>query len=1134
MPLDSPYIYVSGIADSDLLFNDTDTISIDLGIPDSFGQVWLRDVNATFGFNATPHSVDLTLVANNPIEISRNKIGEPCSLKIGAMRFYVKIGAMRFYGYVTHVDSQQDGGGYQTRVTCQDGRKMDLNKYLIHTEPLLDSTLSNVIVVPKELNTGGDLYTNKSPLWCMSNHGATYSELYYAINKFGIVTLPRPDVVTNRLGDPEAYRWSFSLTPLFEALSQVFDECGYDLYYYNNEIRLIDRSSSVEVAETFLDSKYHISNRGGYDQTDRPTKHTVLGAKKEGAVGTVSGVFQHYNLVGLGTNQLLPCWNDIEIRYHDNNGYLKKYKPTDDELKMALKSIDHWVYFKKLELEAADESFPRGWMESRIDPNAFGLEGSAVEAALAFGGGRTDVPKVIRNRRAIDHNWLVQWYDAVSKHARTYYGKLYCCTPSSDFLRKCMVIESAWVDDNIDGITLNDAYSPFYEHGKMKGLAVFPKSEVLGYGTDAFSVPVAYEEWNEKGDYVYIPISTTIYSPTDDTDTMFPGINETRMYVTLPEIVVSGVEDHWMLSSLDTLQWFEKQQGVSTGSGILEDSFQLYLTEKDINDPKMTIIPYSYLNSFLIPVQYNIRYGDDGSATTGSSDGNYTGEIDDKFAPWTRENPESPVTDMATKASALVNNDDIDRFLEVEVTGLPEVNFFANFSNDDHIPVYPFTSINVTIGSNGLTSRYNSKTQLFEFVRENKIVWSRFKSRLDRIQHYYNLSRLNTDIDLNFEPQEITAGGRRREPQNQGKAIYASTSTNEKPLEEVEEVEQKSFVKAVKIIDKVEIHTTDPNGGGTSVIQELYQSKDDEDNVWPPRWSTVDDYMSQYSTQKDPYATGSTSEAATTSIYTYHDGQWVWLEVADQDHPGRDRSAERKKGFAPCNDGYLRIGMTALYHQEDINGTVYCYFTGGIPLEDARLMRLTSDVTIEGDVAYADVETIPHPMDEDQSTYKFYKVPFASTKEVVGQDYATGTIVPVMHNKIVKGSSANDSVDAGAAGGGASDNDIGQLRPGSTHVVGTSPVGDLYIPNPPIIGALAVTVITPPDTTGSNGAVAVIGSEGVVYGANTEEAETVNFVGADPDTIYVGDYGIMTKGLNDEWYVMMIKPNFSPFSAFDS
>lgn len=1135
MALDSSYIYVSGVLETELLFNDTDTVNVSFGIPDSFGQVYIQDINTTFGFNSTPHTLELTLVAEDPINISKDRIGE---------YIIMRIGALRFYGYITHVDSSISSAGYVTQVTCEDGRRLELNKYIVHTEPLLNSNLSNVVVVPQVLNTGGDLHTPNSPLWLMSTQGATYAELYTAINTLGVVKLPNPGVIANRLGNQEAYRWAFSMTPLFEAILQIFDDCGYDVYYYRDEIRLIDRSESVQVVETFLDPKYKIGTRDGYDQTERPTLYSILGAKKEGGVGTIDNVVQYQNLINLGATQLIPSWGDIEVHYHDNNGVLQKYKPSDDELKMALKGIEHWVYYKNQTFTQEEIDFARGWMESRIDPYPYGLEGSQVEAALAFGGGRDDVRKVIRNRRAIDTNWLVQWYDSVSRHARTYYGKLYHCNPSDDFLRNCFIISSAWVDDNVDNRDIDLAYSPFYGDGKISAFAKFHKDDVLGFGLDGTSTPASYVDWNEVGDYIYMPITPLIHSPATDKDEMFPGIRDTRVFVSLPEIVVSGVEDHPLLDGLITLSSFERASGILTGSGIIEDTFQLMLTERDYNDPKMTIIPVSGINNFFIPVQYNIRYGDDASSTAGSGTGYYQAEIDDKFAPWTKQNPQDPVPEMATKATAMVNNDDTDRFYEAEVTGLPEVNFFANFSNEDYIPVYPFTSINVTIGSNGLTSRYSSKTQLKELIRLNKIEWSRFRSRLERIQHFANLSKFTTDFDLNIEPQTITTVHRIRNEPKKPRAIYATTETNPEEVFEEEDVEQKSFIKAVTITAKSQHSVSDPNGGPTRVLQELYQATDDKGNTWPPKWFQVDDQTSEYASQQDPYAEGSQApETEKESIYWYQDGQWIEFKPAPSDlvtgdgqSVGTERGETRYKGYSPCQDGYLRTGMVALYHQEDINGTIFCYFTGGVSLEDAKMGEIISDVQQEGDYLYADVKVLTHELDQDPDDIVFYKVPFASPAEALMQGYGIGTKVPLLHNKAIKQPSANSTIDSESVGGNPPLSDLGGVRPNQTFFFGGAPKGGLYISNPPVVGALPVTVVIPPDATGTGGTVEVLDSNGVQFGASVDDPSRniVNFTGADPELIYAGDYGILMKGLNQEWYCLIQKPTFTPYSAFES
>jgi len=186
-----------------------------------------------------------------------------------------------------------------------------------------------------------------------------------------------------------------------------------------------------------------------------------------------------------------------------------------------------------------------------------------------------------------------------------------------------------------------------------------------------------------------------------------------------------------------------------------------------------------------------------------------------------------------------------------------------------------------------------------------------------------------------------------------------------------------------------------------------------------------------------------------------------------------------------------------------------------------------------------DVETLPHPIDPDQTKYVFLKVPFAQNDVAGSQGYAQGQIVPIMHNKIAKGASANDSVDA-SSNNGTPETDDGALRPDSKHVSQDGePVGDLFIANSPVVGAVCVTVLTPPDSNGNNGIVAAVNAEENQFGVGgdavageTQEDKPVEFVGVPNDAVFAGDYGVMVNGMNGNWQVIINKPMFTPFESF--
>jgi len=1070
----SPYIYVSGVMDDSLYFNDNSHIDIDLGIPDNFGQIWLSSIETSFGFNDSPHTLNLEIVAKNQLP-NRDIVGNNCVFQIGELLFN---------GHIVHVDNSVGSNGFITRIQCEDGRKIELNKYLIHTESLLQNNLNNVIIVPKVLNTRGNLHKKYSPLWLMNRYGATYSEIYNAATSEGVVGLPSPSIINNKLGDYEGYRWQFSMTPLFSALLQIFDDCGYDLYYYGNEIRIIDRSKTIRVDTSFLDDYYKTEVREGYDLTSSPTRHSVLGAKKQGSVGTID-FCEYHNEISLGKNSFTPAWNDIQIQYHNQDGILNSYYPTDDELRMALKGIEFWIYYKLEEGIHVEE----GWMESRLNPAVYGINDNL--AMLSAGGGRSDVIKAIQNRRSEAANWLVTWYDAVSNHARRYYGKLYSCIPGESFLRNCNIVDSAWIADNVDNMTIPLEYSPFYDDGKIRAFMQISTDDVIGYGLKGTDVPASFVEWNEMDGNAYIPIQASIYSPSDDSQRI-PGMTEQRVLLRLPNIIVTDIYVHELLENLSTLDYFDG--GTLNASGI-SDQFQLYVTAKDKENPRLTIQPLQSIDNFLIPVEYNIRYGDSGDTTYGTTNGEYAVEINDKYAPWTKENPSDPTRQMLHRAQEMISSSGSVDFYEATVVGLPSVNYFSDFADRNGEAVYPFTSMNVRIGGDGLTTQYAVKTQLKELIRDNKIDYSRWKSRLNHIQHYSNLDKLMTNLNL------IMPGLSQGIIDDLTKDNWNmfQTATNNK--EEEENVpEDKSYTKMVKIVDVASANITDPNGAETQVVVEFYTGQDDNGNVYPFSW-------------KNFYRTI---------------GEDVFTENKEVDIVNFGETTTRRRmmseGYCMCTDGYLRPGMSAMFHHEEIEGTVFEYFTGGVQLESARVVEIANDVEQIGDYYCADVKTVSHIA--DTASFNFYKVPFLNNTQAGMQSYKVGDKVQIVHNRATKGGSSTSS---------DSDFDVfdeGTLRPESTHIKDDEPVNDLYIENPKTINPMFVTVVTPPLADGTGGKVAKADDPTQTYEefpSENGEMQDLLWIGCPYDAIYEGDYGILTQG-KEGWYVLIQKPLFTAYS----
>lgn len=484
------------------------------GSPGSNLCAFLASMNASFGFNLTPHTFTTEWVPK----------GDPCAFHgasgqlppIGSkIEFYV--GNFLIRGNITHADYTSTNAGTIVNVNIEDNRK-ELRAVKVHTEDLGGSVPSGVISVARgyrEANGLTDVNNNPSdPLIREYSRileiGSTYDQVLDAIDtaftedrsRFPQSELPSAAVIEANIGaNVDTIRWQFNLTPLDEAITRILQDTGFDWYWSmnNNQINIINKKLPFEVTEPeLLELVGQFGSASGLNETKQtgfgqdvvpdPTRFRVLGGHQHGFLNSkllspidgldtsaVDGLT--YNSPGSVGDQVIfrKYWDQLTIGFYDAAGFYRTYVPTEKELQLSLAGIEQWTYFKKYQTAAPTDS-PPGYnlpaddgsiaaqdttFESRLSP----LQPLADEASGANQSGI----RIISNRRDSEHNWVIAFYQRVRNHAARHYGRTYVASgllfnQGSGLYR---LIDSAWanVENQIQGnpLSISGVSGPFTE-----------------------------------------------------------------------------------------------------------------------------------------------------------------------------------------------------------------------------------------------------------------------------------------------------------------------------------------------------------------------------------------------------------------------------------------------------------------------------------------------------------------------------------------------------------------------------------------------------------------------------------------------------------------------------------------------
>ena len=719
-------------------------------------DAYLLSVGASFGFNLTPHKFSLQYVPSkfNGASGELPEIGKYTS-------FEVRQGSCSqgflIAGNVVHSDYQNSSAGTAVRIEIED-RRLEVLDLKIATEDLGDNVPSNVVSVGEMYReTVGFSNTNSAASDArvkeyrnISELGATYQQIYEAIdwaNRNGAITfdvtkLPHPNVLAaNTLGNREPIRWKFSAIPLAQVISTVLSDTSYDWYWgmKDDSVKVVNRKVTFDVNEDDLSiqqlSPDSVNFRFGTDKVPSPSKVTVLGAHQEGFVNSdllspIDGMDSP-----AGSIVFTPAWTGIKISFIDAYGAYRSYFPTEMELQMALKSIEHWTYYKQNQSTVWSDGTDEGveatthpTFQSRLDPN-----GTVAE----FWNNPSQDLRLVVNRVDANHNWVLEWYSRVQNHASSHYGRSYALESFSfdNDEGEYKVLDAAWcnLENQKSSNRFNENYeidseyapiAPFVTQDfKVRAHCVLPSTTV--YGIDGYQPPASFADWNEdvEGDLShYIPINLKrvgqkVINPRADTNA-FEDYPEGTIIAQLPILAGTRTVEEPNLATVAALF----TQGAMTNQNTVADAL----------NPYTLVEALATLTGVAIPVQARPRYGQAYPQAWTSGTGSGTRDtviVNDTFAPWSY----FPIN---TSTSIDVMNGRVHDFMNAKVVAVEESRFaeinkidwpivsFDSYANQNSVSgVYGrrdhgVTEISVSVNNGIPNTKYGIKSFFAEFGKE--------------------------------------------------------------------------------------------------------------------------------------------------------------------------------------------------------------------------------------------------------------------------------------------------------------------------------------------------------------------------------------------------------------------------------
>lgn len=629
----------------------------------------LVQINATFGFNTTPHSFKTTWVPTrddpNAFHGASGQAPQPGNI-IG-----FTVGEFLASGEIIHSEYSANTQGSILQIDIRDTRRC-LDAIKLVTEDLKNNPGSGVISVARgvrlvdgftdsEGNISEELFREYRKVL---EQGCTYPQILDAIQlaidageiTFDIDTIPSTDDLEANLGgDASAIRFTFDGTPLSEALTQILEATAYDWYWSMSEqkVRLINRKVAFTLRESeLLDIVADLGATSGLEQTvnlqygddlvTQPRRVRLLGAHQEGflnspLISPIDGVDAPASGI-----TFYPAWPNFSVQFTDAVGILRSYKPTDLELQAALKGIEHWTYFKKYQTAPQNLSFTSPGFGLNSDAGSvaaqhpdFQSRFDPAQPLAALGGNESGQIRLINNRRDANQNWVLNFYNRVRDHASRFYGRAYI---ASGLLANAAsgafkLASSAWanVENQIEGQTISATGSsglfvnnyeinrdlgplaPFKgTDDKIAPHCILPSGTV--YGPEGEDPPASFGQWTED------------YNVGNTAAVAGRRVRTGQHYVpvTLTEVGQLPIDPRDQLAAFE-----EYPEGtvlaelpIIAGTGLGENFvFRNLVTLAedalestssgifDVTDPGILIEPYATLTGVAIPVTFTERYG---------------------------------------------------------------------------------------------------------------------------------------------------------------------------------------------------------------------------------------------------------------------------------------------------------------------------------------------------------------------------------------------------------------------------------------------------------------------------------------------------------------------------------------------
>lgn len=1124
--MNTPFINVSGQPTFEKL-----KIDFPSGVFQTPVVAFLNSFNANFGFNTTPHTFELEYI---PADTQEDQASWLRAFQadvlppIGSGVAFFPAGDFFIKGRIKHADYNKSRGGNVLTIRVEDVRT-DLDDFFIDTFGISGSNDSPPVgmidirywFVQTRIKTitGNDAEREAGrsrafrDLRLLEENGASYRQIYEAVRFFeeqeltitGLLnSIPRPEIVESQLPfNPDAYRWKFKSQPFLQALSRILADVSYDFYWNMAEGRIdvINRRFPVDIDKNNIpvanDPAETISLRFGRDEGERATTFRIFGAEMEGIVGcgdlrVESGAYGfalpsggpnlEYDLgiqvCEVSTSPEASGTRVLEFEPGWRNATIKYFSPDGSVREFSPSDRQLAAAIKGIEYFTREVS-----LDNRIDKTTINPTTGVTERQFSFTSQDGKLGELV-NRGQPGRSWIIEWYNRVRNFAQNHYSRSYVLKRSAalyDFIDEIETPEEAW--SNLENQTDDGSFADNYKvSDRFKFLAPFWNHEANKL--KGFCV-LENAKWGQDGNGVpgqfndWNERGTTQYVPIEVR-------KWNRAEDKFKEEFLAPLKDDekGIMIRLPNLCWGSntKHQPDSTLAAVptldaLRTKFQGD-TKFDFADPTELLTPFASITGAAIPIRVKRRYGFKFPSIWASGDGvERVIDVREDLAPWNFE-------PRGVKQSWELMNDEARSALSA---GVADRNFvtFAEATKKD-LPIISFDSFaNQAEAPQGFGLVTHGVTNLS--VTKSISDWWQTKYSLK--SHFGQIVRARPvfdgpDEDFAFVIKRLEEDIRRRVPPD----IFQPPQAFDPRTNDGREVFGDETLEKFQI--PVTIAAVFDRGS-----DEFYRGVDDRGITWPRALDSV------FSLSPD--------------------------SVAFQN---------RK---ASAVDGFLQVGMRAVYNYEELeDGTFVHFFTGGVALGDARVVRLTAnsagDVvrTIRSgtsDVFVANVETLqttvtsPEGGTQIVTPFQFFNVPFVAQDAVDQSLPANQNIVLTSHgNKDGKG-----------------------IPPGGNFGPNGANFNDAFLVNsgaPSDIDFGEVTV-APSPTAGTGATVQTVTSTGgttYVDGNSNGAGGTINvrFVGVSFGSVRVGDDCIIkvikVSGGDTNVFCYINKVKFAPVSAFGS